>query len=214
MREKLLSVLKALFTSLLVLSGSIAVPLLVRPFYHLHIKPLELERASGLTYDQIRQAYDGVMDYCLGLQDSFSAGLLPFSESGEAHFADVRALFLLDLWVLGLSAAALLLLGLYCRYKAVACHRFRGHGPAFWGCTGLGVAFILIGALAAIDFDRAFVVFHSLFFPGKDNWIFHPKTDPVILLLPQVFFRNCAILILAVLIVSCMVIILRDKRHP
>ena len=52
-----------------------------------------------------------------------------------------------------------------------------------------------IGALAALDFDRAFVVFHSIFFPGKTNWVFDWYRDPIIRVLPQDFFRNCAILI-------------------
>lgn len=38
--SKPLSVLLAVLTALLVLSGSIAVPLLCRPFYYAHIGPL------------------------------------------------------------------------------------------------------------------------------------------------------------------------------
>ena len=211
MKEKLLSLCTSVLTALAVLTGSIAVPLLVRPFYWLHIKPFGLER-TGLTVSQIREAYDGVMDYCLGLRDTFPAGVLPFSAEGASHFADVRFLFLLDLGVLLVSLAALVLLWVYRRHKAVELHRFRGRGSAFWGCVGLGAAFFAIGAAAAVDFDRAFTVFHTLFFPGKDNWLFDPYTDPVILLLPQEFFRNCAILILALLLITCAVLMLRDRR--
>ena len=212
MKSKVLSLLQSVATALCVLTGSIAVPLLVRPFYHLHIGPLELEKASGLTAAQIRQAYGQVMDYCFGLRDTFAAGVLRFSEEGASHFADVRVLFILDLAVLIFSAAVLLLLWFYCRHKAVELHRFGGHGPAFWGCVGLGAAFVVIGGLAATDFDRAFTIFHSIFFPGKDNWLFDPRYDPVINILPQEFFRNCAVLILAVLLISCTVLIVRDRR--
>ena len=213
MKARLLSVFRSVCTALCVLTGSIAVPLLVRPFYYLHIGALGLEKASGLTAVQIRQAYGQMMDYCLGLRDTFAAGVLPFSAEGASHFADVRTLFVLDLAVLLISAAALILLGLYCRYKAVELHRFRGHGPEFWGCVGLGVTFAVIGALAAVDFDRFFTLFHALFFPGKDNWLFDPRLDPVIEILPQAFFRNCAIFILALLLTACAVLILRDKRR-
>ena len=78
---------------------------------------------------------------------------------------------------------------------------------------GLGASFALIGALAAVDFDRFFTLFHAVFFPGKDNWLFHPRLDPVILILPQEFFRNCAILILAVLLAVCTTLIVRDCRR-
>lgn len=212
MKEKLLSLCKAVLTALCVLTGSIAVPLLLRPFHAWHVGPLDLEAASGLTREEIRVAYDQMMDYCLGLRTDFAVGVLPFSESGASHFADVRFLFLLDLWVLVLSAGALIALWFYCRHKAVELHRFGGHGPAFWGCVGLGAAFALIGGLAALDFDRFFTLFHAVFFPGKDNWIFYTNQDPVILILPQEFFRNCAILILAVLLITCTVLILRDRK--
>ena len=212
MKARFLSIFRSVCTAFCVLSGSIAVPLLVRPFYYLHIGPLQLEKASGLTAAQIREAYGQMMDYCLGLRDTFAVGVLPFSDEGASHFADVRTLFVLDLVVLAVSAAALILLGLYCRYKAVELHRFRGHGPEFWGCVGLGASFALIGALAAVDFDRFFTLFHAVFFPGKDNWLFHPRLDPVILILPQEFFRNCAILILVVLLAVCTALIVRDCR--
>ncbi len=211
MKAKVLSGITAVLTALAVLTGSIAVPLLLRPFYWLHIKPLGLER-TGLTAQQIREVYDHVMDYCLGLRGEFSAGVLPFSDEGAAHFADVRVLFRLDLIVLAISLAALLALWLYRRHQAVELHRFRGRGSAFWGCVGLGVSFAVIGGLAATDFDRAFTVFHTLFFPGKDNWLFDPRYDPVILLLPQEFFRNCAVLILTVLLLLCAVLVARDCR--
>ena len=190
--SKPLSVLLAVLTALLVLSGSIAVPLLCRPFYYAHIGPLGLVESTGLTQEQIRTAFDQVMDFCLGLRPDFAAGDLIFSQSGASHFADVRTLFLLDLWILGLSLAALAAVFVYCRLKKVRPHLFCGHGPG------------------ALDFDRAFVIFHALFFPGKTNWIFNWWEDPVILILPQTFFRNCAILILALVLVWCAVLIAAD----
>ena len=107
MKARVLSIFKSVCTALCVLTGSIAVPLLVRPFYYLHIGPLGLETASGLTSAQIREAYGQMMDYCLGLRSTFAVGVLPFSAEGASHFADVKVLFLLDLAVLALSGAAL-----------------------------------------------------------------------------------------------------------
>ena len=68
----------------------------------------------------------------------------------------------------------------------------------------------MVAGLAALDFDRAFVVFHAIFFPGKDNWIFDPATDQIILVMPEVFFRNCALLIGGVLLACCAGLILWD----
>ena len=208
--SRLLAVVTALFTALAVLSGAIAAPLLCRPFYYAHIGPMGLEELTGLTREQIQQAFDQVMDYCLGLREDFAAGILPFSESGASHFADVRGLFLLDLWVLGLSLLGLAVLFVLCRRKRMRPSLLLGRGPGFWAACGLGVTFLAVGAFAAADFERAFVVFHQLFFPGKDNWLFNWWEDPVILILPEAFFRNCAILILALLLLWCAILIVAD----
>ena len=208
-QSKLLSLLLAVLTALAVLTGAVAVPILCRPFYYAQIGPLGLESYTGLTGDQIRQAYDEVLDYCTGLSEAFSAGVLPFSDSGASHFADVRGLFLLDLGVLAFCLVALGAVILLCR-RRVRPQPLLGRGPGFWGACGLGAVFLVIGGLAALDFGRAFTVFHALFFPGKDNWLFDPETDQIITILPQVFFRNCAILILAVLILGCASLIVFD----
>lgn len=209
--SKSLSVLLSVLIALVVLTGSIAAPLLCRPFYYAHIGPMHLED-WGLTREEIVTAFDQVMDFCLGLRPDFAAGVLRFSQAGASHFADVRGLFLLDLRVLGLSAAGLVLLLAWCLWRKVRPHRFLDHGPGFWAAAGLGITFLAVGGLAALDFDRAFVVFHALFFPGKSNWIFDWQEDPIILFLPQDFFRNCAILIFALLLLWCAVLIAADLR--
>ena len=207
-KRKILGIFKGVLIALTVLAGAIALPILFRPFFWWHIKPLGLENLSGLSALQIRTAYGKMMDYCIGISGEFSVGILPFSQSGAAHFADVRKLFLLDIWVLVISAVALMGLTVFTRKQDL---RLAGHTPGFWASAGLGISFVTVGALAALDFDRAFTVFHKLFFPGKDNWIFYPTEDPVIRILPAEFFRNCAILILLCILISCAALLLWDR---
>lgn len=80
--SKPLSLLSSLLTALAVLSGSIAAPLLCRPFYYAHIGPMGLAEYVGLTPEQIRQAFDQVMDFCLGLRPDFAAGCCPGPSPG------------------------------------------------------------------------------------------------------------------------------------
>ena len=210
--SKLLCVLIAVLTALTLLTAAIAAPILCRPFYYAHIGPLELEERTGLTREEIKTAFDEVLDYCLGAGE-FSTGVLRWSESGKAHFTDVRVLFLLDLRVLAVCAGLLIITLLFARGTGRTPARPLGRGPAFWAGAGLGGSFLLVGALAALDFDRAFVLFHALFFPGKDNWLFNPAVDQIINILPQEFFRNCALLILVLLILGCAVLIFLDLRR-
>ena len=207
MKTKLLGVTQALLLALVILTGAIAVPILFRPFFYWHIEPLDLPELTGLSAAEIKTAYKEMLDYCIGLSDRFSVGVLPFSESGAAHFADVRRLFALDLWVLAISAV-LLAGSFFCKKQP----RLGGHTPGFWSTIGLGVSIVTVGGLAALDFERAFEVFHKLFFPGKDNWMFSSYEDPVIDMLPVEFFRNCAIAIFALIVISCTLLLLWDRK--
>lgn len=115
--KKLWSWLAIPCIALAVLTGSILPVLLVRDFYTAQIGPLGICEASGLTRQQAAEAYGDVMDYCMGRRPDFSAGVLPFSAEGAGHFADVRGLFLLVVWVF-VAAAGLLLTGaVVCRLR-------------------------------------------------------------------------------------------------
>ena len=113
--------------ALAVLTGSILPVLLVRGFYTVQIGPLGICEASGLTRRQAAEAYGDVMDYCMGRRPDFAAGVLPFSAEGADHFADVRGLFLLVVWVF-VAAAGLLLAG-DCRVPPAAAAAAPVRGP-------------------------------------------------------------------------------------
>ena len=206
---KLKVIIRSVLIALVILSGAIALPILFRPFYWWHIEPYGIPEYMGLTTAEIKQAYGEMLDYCMGLSKSFSVGVLPFSESGADHFADVRNLFILDLVVLAVSGVALAAL---CYVNRKETLRLAGHTPGFWSAVGLGAGFVIVGGLVALDFEKAFTVFHKIFFPGKDNWMFDPYEDPVINILPEAFFANCAILIFAVIVISCTALILYDRK--
>ncbi len=208
-QSKLLTVILAVLTAVVLLTAAIAVPILCRPFYYAHIEPLNLCEETGLTRSEIQTAFDEMLDYCLGAEE-FSTGVLRWSEDGKAHFTDVRVLFLFDLKALAAAVILLVLAALAARLAGRRPGRLLGRGFPFWAGTGLAAVFVVVGALAASDFDRAFTVFHALFFPGKDNWLFDPAQDQIISILPQTFFMNCAILILALLLTGCLVLILWD----
>ena len=191
--RRVFSVLCAPCVFLFLLTASIGLPIYFRPFYYAHIGAYELERVSGYSEAEIRQAYDEVLDYLTLPGKEFGTGVLPHSADGRAHFEDCKRLFDLNAGLLIGSGAALAVL--YGMRKKWGPYRLGKYSAAFWAAVLSVTAPMIIGALAALDFDRAFVVFHSLFFPGKTNWVFDWYADQIIRVLPQEFFRNCAILI-------------------
>lgn len=210
--QTLLSLLFALALFCFILTVSIGLPIYCRPFYYLQIDALELEAYSGFTKAEIREAYDEVLDYLTLPGKAFGTGVMAHSQEGAAHFADCKVLFDLNAAVLLASGACLLVLTLLRRAGKAAPYRLGRRSSAFYAGLSAILLPVVIGALAALDFDRAFVIFHSIFFPGKDNWIFDWRTDEIILVLPQEFFMHCAMLIGASVLLFSLALILREYR--
>ena len=161
MKKTLLSMIFALALVLFVLTASIALPIYIRPFYYAHIEPMGLEAYTGLTAEQLKEAYNGILDYLTLPSRPFSCGILPFSAEGEAHFADCRVLFDLNRNVLLMSGGSLAVLLLL--QKKFGPYRLGKRHAAWWAGLLALIAPLVIGALAALDFDRAFVIFHQIF---------------------------------------------------
>lgn len=210
MKAKLMTCLLIPVLMLFIISAGIAAPILSRAFYVAHVRALDLPAETGWSEDTIVAAYDDVMRFCLH-GGEFSTGALGWTETGRTHFADVGVLFRLDLWVLGCSAAAVLVLTLLSRRIRPA--RPLGRGPSFWAGLAVLALFAAVGIWGASDFDRAFVVFHHIFFPGNTNWIFDPSRDEIIRILPEVFFRNCALLAIGIIALLCGICIFVGKKR-
>lgn len=54
--------------------------------------------------------------------------------------------------------------------------------------------FAIFVFIAMTDFNSYFVRFHEMFFTN-DLWLLNPKTDRMIQLLPEVFFRDIVMLV-------------------
>ena len=210
MKTKLLSILCALCVFFFLLTAAIGLPIYIRPFYYAHIEAFDLPARSGYTAEEIRAAYDEVLDYLTLPGKEFSTGVLPHSAEGKAHFEDCKVLF--DLNASILAGSGLVLAVLFFMRKKWGPYRIGKHSAPFWAAVLSVTAPIMIGCLAALDFDRAFVIFHSIFFPGKTNWVFDWYEDPIIRVLPQEFFMDCAILIGLGLITMAVGILVWESR--
>lgn len=208
--SKILTVGLSIVIGLFILSVSIAIPILFRPFYYMQISALKLEEQTGLSREQIVTAYNEMLDFCIGVKKDFSTGILEWSESGKDHFIDVKGLFLLDLRIAVFTGILLMLWMVIKKKVRIRPYKFFHKGSGFWGSIGLMAVFLIVGVLGAIDFSKAFQVFHKIFFPGKDNWIFDYDTDQIIRILPEIYFRNCAILALVTIFLLCIGFILMD----
>ena len=216
-KEKLNKWLTRLFAFALfifILTFSIGLPIYFRPFYYLHINALDLPARynSECTYEMVKDAYDEILDYLTLPGKEFGTGEFPHLPEGASHFADVKGLFTLNTVALISSAIILVTLYILIRKKIFSLEKKNGHHITYYVGTRALIGFVAVGLLAAINFSAAFDIFHRIFFPGKENWYFDYHVDPIIWVLPQRFFLNCAILILSSIIAICTGLIIYNKR--
>lgn len=216
MKNTILKILYTVLVFFLIFTVSIGLPIYLRPFYYAHINAMELPEISGHSYTEIKDAYDEVLNFLTLPGGDFSAGVMRFSPEGKAHFEDCKDLFMLNGAVLIISLIGVALMKIYRKRNGAECSFGKLRASSLSAICAITIP-LLIGSLAATDFDRAFVIFHKIFFPGKDNWIFNPEADEIINVLPQDFFMNCAILIGAgLLVISASIIIfniIKDRKQ-
>ncbi len=206
MKQKGLPVLFAVASFFLIITCSISLPIYCRPFYYWHIEFLNLDR-FGYSAAQIKDAYNEILDYLTLPGGTFRAGDFPFTESGASHFADCKVLFTLNAVLLLLSAAAVLILLMMKKRGHLTSLQIGCFHAGFYAAVTALLLVVLLMILASMDFYAAFVTFHSIFFPGKENWILNYRTDPIINVMPQDFFMHCAMLIGGSIIVISLIII-------
>ncbi len=212
-KSKTLSIYLTIITIILICTFSISLPILFRPFYYFHIDALDLVNKTGFSYQTIKIAYDEMMNFCLGLTNTFSTGSLKYSADGLNHFIDVKNLFMLNNFLLVFSILNLLFIPKYFKQKNIIPYLFNNQDFSYYAGTFLLIFFVGIVLLSLGNFTRTFVIFHQIFFPGKTNWLFDSRYDEIILILPETFFRNCAILIVFNLISICLYLIIKNKIH-
>ena len=138
---------------------------------------------------------DEMMDYLKGDRENLNVETVIGGEQKEffnakekRHMQDVRELFLQGLALrrgavfVGVLAAAFLCL----KKKQTVLLRMLQ-----WGIGGILCALIGLGVLISTDFTKYFTYFHLIFFDNMD-WYLNPKTDLLINIVPEGFFRDTA----------------------
>lgn len=190
--------------SLFIISFSIAFVILCRPIYYYHIKSLDLENKTGYTYEEIKDAYDDIINYTV-FNKEFKTGKLKYSSNGKSHFKDCKKLFMIDFIVLGITTIVIMIKKkLWSNIKRIN----------FWSSIVVMSSFtiILLSSLI-IGFDKCFKLFHKIFFYGKTNWMFNPYEDEIIILLPKEYFMNCSIIAISIIFIICITNIIIDMCY-
>lgn len=200
MRKRVLTpsnLLAALAGFFFIFSLSVVLTLNLRQIYYFDIKYQQLESATGLSEETIRENYDALIDYNLLIKGVSRLELPDFemSEHGRIHFAEVKRIFA-AIQILCLISGILFVVALFKKFRR-----------RDFGCLKLTsiltlVIPVVLGVLMTLNWNTFFITFHQIFF-NNDYWIFDPATDPVINILPDAFFLHCAAVILLLMLCGC-----------
>ncbi|WP_056979260.1 TIGR01906 family membrane protein [Fructilactobacillus fructivorans] len=143
------------------------------------------------------------------IQNPFTSELklnqFPVSSNGMVHFENVRTLTLVNNLVLLITFISLLIIMFRFNYF-----------KKMWKLQSLSeVTVLVIGVLAlfcVLDFQDVFIYFHEVLFKNQD-WIFNPKKDPIINVLPDQYFLMCFALFFLLVIVGLIIVAIIGKRE-
>lgn len=178
-----------------IISFAIVFTVFFKPLYYSDIHRLGIDLSTGYSIDTIKENYDILIAY----QSILYQGSLEFkdfimSEGGRIHFEEVKIIFEIFQIILAIS---------FISSVFFVSNQLKNGEFRFLRLTAIITIVVpsIITALAAIDFDRAFVLFHKVVF-RNDYWIFDAITDPIIKILPQDFFMHCLMMIIGIIIVE------------
>ena len=182
------------------ISLGLAIAIYFRPFYYIGMGRISAE--TGYSIDIIKENYDALIDYCSPFfQGTLEFPTLPSSTTGISHFEEVKVIF--NLFFVLLCITPIFLLGLIWLQRKRNNYSYLLSTPII-----MCILPTLIGVACAIDFNRTFVLFHEIVF-RNDDWIFSRYEDPIILFLPERFFLQCALIIVATVLLGCIYFLIR-----
>lgn len=179
--------------------------ILFRPLYYFNITYMRMPQATNYSYAEIKQGFDQLMDFLVFYKD-FKMGIFVCSNDAKAHFYDCRNLFTLNFIVLIISTITLITLYVLNK-KQIITIKYKRLSIGMSSVFSFLVVFIISIICSLINFTKFFIFLHSIFFPGKDNFMF-TYDDTIIKILPEELWINYGIALIVILLIFNIAIII------
>lgn len=202
-KVKLKNSIKMILLTLVIMYGLIALGLFLvlnlRELYYYDMEYMKLNQISGFKLDRIRTNYDLLMDYCnpfTNIELKFDG--LRVTEEAMGHFKRVKLMIQVIIFT-GIPSVIVSTVLVVKKYKDMDTDFFR------YAVLTMFIIPMLIIVSTISDWSSTFHNFHKLFFIG-DYWTFSWFDDEIIRILPDEYFKQCAVIIIALLFIGCVVI--------
>ncbi|MDU4324217.1 MAG: TIGR01906 family membrane protein [Clostridium celatum] len=206
-------ILMSIFTAVAIIAIATIIALNLRFIYIFIIDKYKLVNITGVSKANLIIDYNELINY---LQNPFIESLkfenFTMSSYGEIHFLEVKRIFISLIVIALVFIIANLFYIFLCKLKMRSSYKniIKNLNS---GSNILIIFFIILLATYVIDFSKAFIIFHKIFFKN-DYWIFDATIDPIINALPEDLFMIYGAIILGIVILSSIIIKLINKKMP
>lgn len=167
-------------------------------FYEKEYEKYNVTESLNMKMEDVMEVTDKMMAYLIGDYPELSVTTMVdgkeqdfFNEQDRLHMWDVKNLFLggLKLRAIAMAVFVIMIVILVFMKADLTTVLPKSYYRA------LSISAVFVGVLAAFvmtNFNKIFVIFHKVFFTN-DLWIFDPRTDYMIRMLPEGFFYDMVI---------------------
>lgn len=197
--KKFLNVIFSICFSIFIITTAINFTVGFKQLYYYDIDKLNIPKLSNLSKEEIKLNYDYLIEYNLSKNvDEFEMPTIKSSNQGKIHFEEVRDIFQ-NVNKISRICLIISLIGIIIGIKNKDIKILNYTSKA------LIIIPLVLAIPMIINFEDTFVIFHKLMF-SNDYWIFDPRLDPVINILPEEFFFHAGIMILGIVLVVSIIL--------
>jgi integral membrane protein (TIGR01906 family) len=169
----------------------------------------QISKVTGISGTQLAEVARKMVDYFEGRSPtpqltviSHGRQMQLYSEKELVHLEDVRTIVRLFVVLQIISIIAFILLAIFIYWRTGARELLKGIQT---GAIATAVFTGVLIAWALIDFNSLFLLFHFISF-SNDLWILDPSRDYLIMMFPEGFFNDSAILIVCTILAEAVII--------
>ena len=174
---------------MIIISGSLNFIVRYDFIYDYNIATYSIDERTSLNLDKIKEINFNIKTYFFDKNELLDVDI--YSDKEILHMKDVKHIMNL-IFNLGkiLSIVFCVLIFLLHSYFEVHLNKV-----IFYSVILFSSILILLGVSFLLFFQEIFIIFHKIAF-NNDLWILNPNTDYLLMMFPEDFFRDVAVLIL------------------
>ena len=184
-----LTTITSLIFILIIISGSLNFIVRSSLIYDYNISTYSIEKRTSLSLEKIKEINLGIRTYFFNEKELLDIDI--FSNKEILHMKDVKSVmnFIFDISKILSIVFCILTFVLYSYFRVYI------YKLIFYYLSLFLSILVFLGTSFLLFFQELFIIFHQIAF-NNDLWILNPNEDYLLMMYPEDFFRDVAILIL------------------